>query len=87
MNVLVVGSLLAFCAAAAADIWGIVDATRRPTQAWKRAGQNKVVWIVLQAAGLVVWIGLIMTVIYFLAIRPSVKRAESALASDFQPKG
>lgn len=59
-------------------IWGIVDAASRPEWAWQRAGQSKVLWILLQAFGGLFFagIGLIMTIVYLLAIRRRVARAQ-----------
>lgn len=51
------------------SVWGIIDAARLPRHAWRRAGQNKVLWIILQVFGLPV------TVAYAMAIRPKVKQA------------
>ena len=63
----------------AVPIWGIVDAAQRPDAAWEAAGQNKTLWIVLQAAGLVVCgVAIVFSVIYFAVIRPQVQRATPA---------
>ena len=57
-------------------IWGIVDAASRPDAAWVAAGQNKTVWIVLQAVGLVFCgLGALVSVVYLLAIRPKLAAA------------
>ena len=56
-------------------IWGIVDAAQRPDAAWQQAGQNKTLWIVLQAVGLLFCVGGIFAVIYLAAVRPQVDRA------------
>lgn len=58
-------------------IWGIVDAAMRPDPVWQRAGQNKVLWVVLQVAGLFVCLaGLILSLVYLLAIRPQLARSQ-----------
>jgi hypothetical protein len=57
-------------------IWGIIDAAGRPDSAWARAEQNKTLWIVLQAVGMLVCFGWILAVVYLLAIRPKVKQAQ-----------
>ena len=50
----------------ALPVWGIVDAARRPDAAWQQAGQNKTLWIVLQAAGLALCgVAAVFAVIYF----------------------
>ena len=36
------------------------------------AGQNKTLWIVLQAVGLIVPFGFILAIVYLAAIRPKV---------------
>ena len=46
-------------------IWGIIDAALRPDPVWAAAGQNKVVWIIVQ-----VFLGVFGTVAYFVAVRP-----------------
>lgn len=54
-------------------IWGVVDAAGHSDAAWAAAGQNKVLWIVLQAVGVFFcMVGLIFTIVYFAAIRPRV---------------
>lgn len=59
-------------------VWGIVDAAKRPDYAWSAAGQNKVLWIALQAAGAIFtgFGGVVMAVVYLVAIRPMVRAAE-----------
>ena len=57
-------------------IWGIVDAAGRPDSAWARAEQNKTLWIVLQAVGMLVCFGWILAVVYLVSIRPKVRAAE-----------
>jgi hypothetical protein len=53
-------------------IWGIVDAAMKPDPVWRAAGQNKVVWIILQVV-----LGIIGTAIYVFAIRPKLVAAAS----------
>jgi len=57
-------------------IWGIADAAGRPDSAWARAEQNKTLWIVLQAVGMLVCFGWILAAVYLLVIRPKVKQAQ-----------
>jgi hypothetical protein len=56
----------------ALSIWGIVDAASRPEWAWQRAGQSKVLWIVLQVVGIYVCLGWILSIVYLASIRPQV---------------
>ena len=59
-------------------VWGIRDAASRPEWAWQRANQSKVLWICLQAFGLFfAGLGLVLTIAYFVAIRPRLARAQA----------
>lgn len=59
-------------------IAGIVDAARRPVWAFERAGQSKVLWIVLQVIGLLLsLVGLILAIVYLTVIRPKVAAAQA----------
>lgn len=78
MSLEALGLVLLALAEVTIVIWAIVDAVGRPASAWKRAGQNKIFWVALQPVGLVYIIGLVIPVVYFAFIRPSVRRAESA---------
>ena len=51
MNLQTFGLLLLAIVEFAVVVWAIVDAARRPSWAWKRAGQNKIVWVALQPGG------------------------------------
>ena len=57
-------------------IWGIADAAGRPDSAWARAEQNKTLWIVLQAVGMLVCFGWMLAAVYLLVISPKVKQAQ-----------
>jgi hypothetical protein len=59
--------LLVTLAVIVVPIWGIVDCARRPEEVWARAGQSKVVWILLQ-----LFLGIIGAGVYFLVIRPKL---------------
>jgi hypothetical protein len=71
VGTMVLGILpFAFC------IFGLVDASSTPDWVWLRAGQNKTLWIVLLAIGLLFCgFGLVVAIIYFASIRGSLKRA------------
>lgn len=57
-------------------LWGLVDAARRPDGQFQAAGQNKTLWIVLNALGLLVWgFGAVVALVYLLVIRPKVAAA------------
>ena len=68
--ILILGILpFAFC------IFGIVDATTTPDWVWQRAGQNKTLWIVLLAVGLLFCgFGAVVAIIYFASVRSSLQR-------------
>lgn len=51
-------------------VWGIIDAAIRPDSAWAAAGQSKLAWILVQ-----VFLWVVGSAVYFVAIRPKVKRA------------
>ena len=53
-------------------IWGIVSAASFGEETWRRAGSEKVVWIVLQLC-----LGFIGSIAYLAAIRPKLKAAEA----------
>jgi uncharacterized protein YybS (DUF2232 family) len=58
-------------------IWALVDAASRPDGAWQQSGQSKVLWIVLLAVGLLVCvIGVVLALVYLIAIRPAVARQQ-----------
>ena len=48
-------------------LWGIIDAAVRPDSQWAAASQSKVAWILLQ-----VFLGVIGTGAYVLAVRPKL---------------
>jgi hypothetical protein len=63
-------------AAVALSIWALVDTLTRPDWAWQAAGQNKVLWIVLNIVGFFIC-GLVIAIIYLAVIRPKVAAAQS----------
>jgi hypothetical protein len=76
-NFLEVGSVLAFLVVGLISfvlwIWSIVDAVRFSDEQWRRASQNKFLWIVL-----VVILGLLGSLLYVLVPRPTLKRTRSS---------
>ena len=64
----------------ALTVWALLDAARRPEWAWALAGRRRVVWmaaILFGAMALVV--GLVVSVIYLVRVRPEVEAAESGV--------
>jgi hypothetical protein len=59
----------------ALSIWALVDAISRPDWAFQAAGSNKTLWVVLEAIGFFIC-GLVLSLIYLLAIRPKVAAAQ-----------
>lgn len=60
-------------------LFAIVDGVGWPEPVWQQAGQNKTVWIALEAVGIFFcFLGLIMSIIYLATIRPKVILAEGA---------
>ena len=56
-------------------IWALIDAASRPDVAFQRAGQSKVLWIILPIVGALLLgpVGGILGLVYLTAIRPKVK--------------
>ena len=51
----------------------LVDALRRPYDAWGRARQNKLVWVLV-----ILFAGIVGAVLYLAIARPALGRAEAA---------
>ena len=62
-------------ASAFLSIWALVDAISRPVWAFQAAGSNKTLWVVLEVLGIFIC-GLVLSLIYLLAIRPKVAAAQ-----------
>ncbi len=67
-------------------LWAVIDAAQRPEEAFRRAGQNKTLWIILSIVGLVVlgFVGGAVALVYLTAIRPRVKE-QQAIAGRYYP--
>lgn len=52
-------------------IWSLVDAIQRPDDEWQRAGQNKLIWILV-----LIFVGFIGSFIYLLIARPALERSK-----------
>jgi hypothetical protein len=61
-------------------IWGIVDTASHPEWAFRRAGQNKAFWIVLEVA-----LGWFCTLLYLLSVRPRVLHQQLSWAGGPTP--
>jgi hypothetical protein len=57
-------------------IWSAVDVAKRSDAAFARAGQQRMLWLVLPLALLPLGLGWIASLVYLLAIRPKVIAAE-----------
>lgn len=62
----------------ALGIWTAVDASSHPDYAWQRAGQNKMLWIIVPIVGALICgiVTLVMAIIYFTSIKKQVVAAE-----------
>jgi hypothetical protein len=62
----------------ALSAWALLDAARRPEWAWALAGRRRVVWLACILFGaMVLVIGLVVSVVYLVRVRPEVAAAES----------
>jgi hypothetical protein len=72
------GFLLLGLVALGVTIFALVDVLRRPEWAWRAAGQNRTLWLVLTIVALFFGLlGLIVDLIYLLSIRPKVAAAQN----------
>ena len=59
-------------------VWALLDAARRPEWAWALCGRRRVVWLAaILFGGMTVVVGLVISSIYLLRIRPAVAAAEN----------
>lgn len=77
IGIALVMMLFVFTIFFAVPIWGIVDAIRRPPEAWEAAGQSKSLWIAIQFFA---WI--FGSLIYALAVRPRLKQVSAVGAHE-----
>jgi hypothetical protein len=62
----------------ALSLWALLDAARRPEWAWALAGRRRVVWMASILFGaLVLVVGLVVSIVYLVRVRPEVAAAES----------
>ena len=58
-------------------LWALLDAARRPEWAWALAGRRRVVWLAAILFGaMTVILGVVISSIYLLRVRPAVAAAE-----------
>lgn len=58
--------------------WALLDAARRPEWAWALAGRRRVVWLAAILFGaMTLLVGLVVSCLYLLRVRPQVAAAES----------
>ncbi len=69
------------CLVAAPLAWSVIallDAARRPEWVWALAGRARLIWMVMILFGaLVLPIGIVVSTIYLLRIRPELRDAEA----------
>jgi hypothetical protein len=64
-------------------LWALLDCARRPEWAWALAGRRRVVWMAAILFGaMTVILGLAVSSIYLIRIRPAVAAAESGKIQD-----
>jgi hypothetical protein len=62
----------------ALSLWALLDAARRPEWAWALAGRRRVVWMASILFGaLVLVVGLVVSIVYLVRVRPEMAAAES----------
>jgi hypothetical protein len=63
----------------AVPLWAVVDAARRPADAFYAAGSNKTIWIVVIAVAWFFGLGFFLAGFYLLFTRPKVSRQMEGL--------
>jgi hypothetical protein len=59
-------------------VWALLDAASRPEWAWALAGRRRVLWVAAILLGaLTLAVGLVVSSVYLLRIRPEVAAAEA----------
>ena len=62
----------------ALTVWALLDAARRPEWVWALAGRRRVVWLAaILFGGLVVVVGLVVSTVYLVRVRPVLAAVES----------
>jgi uncharacterized membrane protein YdfJ with MMPL/SSD domain len=69
-------------------VWALLDAARRPEWAWALAGRRRVVWLAAILFGaMTLAVGLVVSSVYLLRVRPEVEAAESGRVTDAAGRG
>ena len=55
-------------------LWALIDALQRPEAEWQRAGQSKLVWILVM-----IFLGLLGSFIYLVVARPRLNEVRDQL--------
>jgi hypothetical protein len=81
--------LLVVCALPLAlTAWALLDAARRPEWAWALAGRRRVVWLAAILFGaMTLAVGLVVSSVYLLRVRPEVEAAESGRVTGAAGRG
>jgi hypothetical protein len=68
-------------------VWALLDAARRPEWAWALCRRRRVVWMAAILVGaMTVIVGLVVSSVYLLRVRPAVAAAEEGLVRERQAK-
>lgn len=71
------GMVLLLAAPLAISVWALLDAARRPRWVWAFTGRSQVVWMSIIMFGiLTIIIGIIVSLIYLVKIRPQLAAVE-----------
>jgi hypothetical protein len=60
----------------ALPVWGVIDALGRPAYQWAQSGERRNRWLVLMAASAPFGIGFLVSLGYFIRVRPKLAAAE-----------
>jgi len=71
------GTMIVLATPLMLTLWALLDAARRPEWAWALAGRRRVVWLAAILFGaMTVVLGVVISSVYLLRIRPHVAAAE-----------
>jgi heme/copper-type cytochrome/quinol oxidase subunit 2 len=72
LSLLVVLIILVGLAGFAFWLWTLIDALQRPDTEWQRAGQSKLIWVLV-----LIFVGVIGSIIYLVVARPQLDQARN----------